>query len=222
MRAFEKRPFQREADLLKVYREADARARYLIDTDKKLLSYHKVIDFCLNSEKCLQNESIKKNLVLFWTYKHIGDLFLEKHSDDFEKSNMLNALSAYEKALEFAKDENETLPLLMKIRGVYQDLSDKNMSLQSTVNMVELLDDALKIETFLGLADEASNKREEAYFLEQALRFVSDEKISVLKKCKNTMIICERLLEIYEKAGLKIDATRIALLKEQAGKMLLE
>ena len=88
--------------------------------------------------------------------------------------------------------------------------------------MVELLDDALKIETFLGLADEASNKREEAYFLEQALRFVSDEKISVLKKCKNTMIICERLLEIYEKAGLKIDATRIALLKEQAGKMLLE
>ena len=61
MRAFEKRPFQREADLLKVYREADARARYLIDTDEKLLSYHKVIDFCLNSEKCLQNESIKKS-----------------------------------------------------------------------------------------------------------------------------------------------------------------
>ena len=36
------------------------------------------------------------------------------------------------------------------------------------------------------------------------------------------MIICERLLEIYEKVGLKTEAGRIALLKEQAGKMLLE
>lgn len=222
MRAFEKRPFQREADLLKVYREADARAKYLNDTDEKILDYHKVIDFCLNSEKCLENESVKKNLVLLWTYKHIGDLFLEKNSDDFEKNNMLNALSAYQKALEFAKEENETLALLTKIRSVYQDLTDKNMSLQSTMNMVEILDDALKIETLLGLADEASNKREEAYFLEQALRFVSDEKISVLKKCRNTMIICERLLEIYEKVGLKTEAGRIALLKEQADKMLLE
>lgn len=222
MRAFEKRTFRRESDLLKVYREADARARYLIDADEKLLNYHKVIDFCLNDEKCLQNESVKKNQVLFWTYKHIGDLFLEKKSDDFENNNMLNALSAYQKALEFAKNEGETLPLLMKIRAIYQDLSDKNMSLQSTMNMTEILDDALKIETLLGLADEASNKKEEAYFLEQALKYVSNEKISVLKKCKNTMIICERLLEIYEKAGTKADLARIEIVKKEAGEMMIE
>ena len=41
-------------------------------------------------------------------------------------------------------------------------------------------------------------------------------------KVKDTMIICERLLEIYEKVGLKTEAGRIALLKEQADKMLLE
>ena len=57
MRSFEKRQFQRESDLLKIYREADACAKYLNDTDEKILDYHKVIGFCLNSEKCLENET---------------------------------------------------------------------------------------------------------------------------------------------------------------------
>ena len=52
MPRFEKRVFQKESDLLKVYREADARAKYLNDTDEKLLGYHQVIEFCANSEKC--------------------------------------------------------------------------------------------------------------------------------------------------------------------------
>jgi len=222
MRSFEKRQFQRESDLLKVYREADARAKYLNDTDEKILDYHKVIGFCLNSEKCLENESIKKNQVLFWTYKHIGDLFLEKNIAAFDVTNTINALNAYHKALEFSKKDDETLNVLMKIRDIYVDLEDKNGMVQSSVEMVEILDDAFKIEMLLRLADEATNQKEEIYFLEQALKFVSDEKISVLKKCKNTLVICKRLLEIYQKAGLKADLARIEIVKKEADEMLLE
>ena len=222
MPKFEKRLFQKESDLLKVYREADALAKYLNDTDEKLLGYHKVIDFCLSSEKCLENKSVKKNQVLFWTYKHIGDLFLEKNAASFDVTNTINALNAYHKALEFSKKDDETLNVLMKIRDIYADLEDKNGITQSSVEMIEILDDAFKIEMLLRLADEASNQKEEIYFLEQALKFVSDEKISVLKKCKNTLVICERLLEIYQKAGMKADLARIETVKKEAGEMLFE
>ena len=63
--------FQKESDLLKVYREADALAKYLNDTDEKLLGYHKVIDFCLSSEKCLENKSVKKTLFILIPPKDI-------------------------------------------------------------------------------------------------------------------------------------------------------
>lgn len=220
MRKSEQDSFQKESDLVKVYRQADARAKYLNDTDEKLLNYHQVVDFCLRSKKCLENESVKKNQILFWTYKHIGDLFLQKNIDMFEKSNGINALNAYQKALEFSKDEDETLDVLMKIRDIYRDFEDKNGVIESEVKMTELLDDAFKIEMLLRLADEASSRKEEIYFLEEALKYVSFEKISILKKCKNTLAICERLLEIYQKAGLKADWARIEFAKKQAEQML--
>ena len=147
---------------------------------------------------------------------------MEKNIAAFDVTNTINALNAYHKALEFSKKDDETLNVLMKIRDIYVDLEDKNGMVQSSVEMVEILDDAFKIEMLLGLADEATNQKEEIYFLEQALKFASEEKISVLKKCRNTMIICERLLEIYQKAGLKADLARIKIVKKEADEMLLE
>lgn len=222
MQKFERSSFQKESDLVKVYRQADARAKYLNDTDEKLLSYHGVVDFCLRSKKCLENESVKKNQILFWTYKHIGDLFIEKNADVFEKNNEINALNAYQKALEFSKSEDETLNVLLKIRDIYQNLEDKKGILDSSMQMIELLDDAFKIEMLLHLADDAENRKEEIYFLEEALKYATSEKISVLKKCRNTLNICKRLLEIYQKAGMRAELARIEAVKNEAGKMMLE
>lgn len=220
MQNLRKRSFQKESDLLKVYREADARAKYLNDTDEKLLSFNKVIDFCSNSEKCLENRGVKKNQILFWTYKRIGDLFLQKNADAFERQNNFNALAAYQKALEFSNAEDETLNILMKIRDIYADLEDKNGIMQSRVEITAILDDAFKIEMLLDLANKSESRKEEIYFLEQALKFASKEKISVLKKCKNTLVICDRLLAIYEKANAKADLARIEAVKKEAREIL--
>ena len=222
MQKFERSSFQKESDLLKVYRQADARAKYLNDTDEKLLSYHGVVDFCLRSKKCLENESVKKNQILFWTYKHIGDLFLQKNAQMFERSNEINALNSYQKAIEFSKNEDETLNVLLTIRAIYQNLQDQKGMYESSMQMIELLDDAFKIEMLLHLADEAENRKEEIYFLEEALKYATSEKISILKKCKNTFNICTRLLEIYQKAGMKAELARIETVKNEVGKMLLE
>ena len=203
------------SDLLRAYRFANAHAQHVHDTDEKLFAYHNVLMFCANSKQCLENESIKKKQILFWTYLHMGDLFLQKNLDVFEQSNQTNALEAYQKALEFTDDEREQLAILTKIRDIYRNLQDGNKAFQTSVQMAKLLDDALKIETFLNLANEATSKKEEIYFLEQALQFVTQEKIATLKKCEHTLTICARLLKIYEKAGLKADLARIQTIKKE-------
>lgn len=213
-------PFK-ESDLLKSYREADARARYLYDTDEKLVSYRQVLDLCANSKQCQKSRGVKKHQILFWTYLRIGDLFLQKNLDEYSKENLLNALKAYENALECAKGRNEQIEILTKIRDIYRHLEDKTAALDTTLQMAELVDDALKIEIFLNLADEATHKSEEAYFLEQALKYVTQEKIILLQKCEKTLIICAKLLEIYEKAGLKADMARIKSVETKTHEMML-
>ena len=215
-----KHTYKTDSDLLKTFRRADAAAKYLQDTDEKLLSYHSVLEICANSKKCLDSESIKKNQILFWTYARIGDLFLQKNLDSFETKNKINALNAYQNALEFSNNEDEQFEILEKIRDLYRDLEDAESLFKTSAQMALVVDDALKIQTFLRLARESPNQKQEAYFLEQALQFVTNEKIAFLRKCKDTLAICARLLEIYQTAGLKADEARIRALSIQAKEFL--
>ena len=73
---------------------------------------------------------------------------------------------------------------------------------------------------FLHLANASSNKTEESYFLEQALKYISDEKISFLKKCRGKLYICERLLQIYQKALQHSDALRIEKIRNETKQLL--
>ena len=212
--------FQKESDLLKIYREASEGAKYIRDTDEKLLSYSKVIDFCVHSDRCLQSESSKKYQILFWTYSQMAELFLQKDLDTFDVQNKINALEAYHKALEFCLSDEQSFEVLSKMHNIYLSLEDKKNVFQTSVEMAQILDDGLKIETFLRLADETSNAKEEAYFLEQALRFVTKERISALEKCENVFEICKRLLKIYEKAQRRADIKRIETIEHQFEKTL--
>ncbi|MBR2299881.1 MAG: hypothetical protein IJ870_04835 [Alphaproteobacteria bacterium] len=195
------RSYTKEADLLKAYRKAQNRAEYLSDVDDKLLSYGNVIAFCAASKKCLQKESTKRNQILFWTYHHIGDLFLKKNLERFEPSNNAFALEAYQNALELSKTTGEQTDTLKKMRDVYLLLEDENGYFQTSAEMARLVDDALKAQAFLELAQNATSAKQEAYFLEQALKFVNKEDISFLQKCRQTVVLCERLYEIYQKIG---------------------
>ena len=209
-----------QSDLLKIYRVANERSKYLSEIDDKLLSYGNVVQFCANSKKCAQQNSIKRNQILFWTYNQMGDLFMQKNLDTFEPQNYTLALEAYRNALEFSKQDEDQNEVLKKMRDIYLVLEDENGFFQTSNQMAQLLDDTLKAENFLKLADEASNKYQEAYFLEQALRFVKKENISLLEKCKDTLSLCARLLKIYKKVGLKTQAERIEVVKQQTQKII--
>lgn len=214
------RSYLKESDLLKIYRKADNRAKSFSDIDEKLLSYGEVVSACATSKKCANESSIKRNQVLFWTYHHIGDLFLKKNLDHFEQNNNILALEAYQNALEFSKTNIEQTDTLKKMRDIYLSLEDEDSYFRTSSEMARLVDDALKAQTFLELAQSATSAEKEAYFLEQALKFVNKEDLSFLQKCKQKLVLCERLFEIYQKIGEFNKASQIKALQKQTQKFL--
>jgi len=214
------RPYQKDVDLLKVYRQAFESAKYFSDTDDKLWGYSKVIDYCAKSKKCSDTQSKKRDQILFWTYNNIGDLFLQKNLDSFDFDNLNHALFAYQNALELSKDRENQTDVLKKMRDIYLVLEDKEGYFQTSSQMARLVDETLKAEMFMSLAEEANTKEAEAYFLEQALLFVDKENISFLQKCRHTLTLCDRLLKIYQKIGKRAEAIRIKQMKEQTQTLL--
>ena len=220
MRSVLRHTHRNESALIKKYRQAFEASKHLSSIDDKLLGYDNVIRFCARHKSCLEKQSVKRNQVLFWTYNNIGDLFLQKNLDHFEMLNFQNALSSYQNALEFSKDDEDQVEVLKKIRDIYDALGDENAAKGVSKEISEYIDDALKIDMFLHLANTSSNKTEESYFLEQALKYISDEKISFLKKCRGKLYICERLLQIYQKALQHSDTLRIEKIRNETKQLL--
>ena len=86
-----KRPFQTGNDLIKIYRAAAERVKYLQDIDDKLLAYNEVITYCAHAKQCIADDSVKRNQILFWTYSSIGDMFLERNTHTPMADNYLYA-----------------------------------------------------------------------------------------------------------------------------------
>ena len=214
------RVFHKESDLLKKYREAYERAKYLSDIDSKLLSYNEVINFCADSKKCSKTDSLKRNQVLFWTYNQLGDLFLQKQNDDFLDNHYVFALQYFQNALSFSRSEAEEREVLQKIMSVYKSLDDE-INYRKTYEALALVsDDAFRRQAFLSLANSAPNLSQEAYYLEKALNYINKENLTLLEKCKDNLDICARLLEIYRLLGYEKDEARIKKIKEQSAEIL--
>ena len=214
------RPFQSQGDLLKIYRAASERAKYLQDIDDKLLAYNEVISYCANAKQCVQDDSIKRNQILFWTYSNIGDMFLERNARTPMADNYLYAVQYYENALEFSKTESDKHHTLEKLAHVYGELQDEK-NWRKTIEQLALLQDTpLKRQAFVELADTTDDIRLQAKYLEYALNFVTEEDVSVLEKCQNTLSICARLLEIYKTTKSTKNYERVRNLQKVTLEML--
>lgn len=197
MRKSETKPFQTSSDLLKIYREAYEKSKYLQDIDDKLLAYNNVISYCADSKRCRTDDSIKRNQILFWTYNNIGDMFLARNNDLPETNNYIYAVQYYRNALEFTDNIREKHSTMEKMSHVYAELQDENgwRHVQEMMALEE--DDSMKRQAFVELSKTTDDINLQARYLEKALGFVMDENVSVAAKCQNTLEICQRLAEIY-------------------------
>ncbi|MBP5615914.1 MAG: hypothetical protein J6X42_05145 [Alphaproteobacteria bacterium] len=220
MPSLRQQSYRQDADLLKIYHQAHERAKYLYDIDEKMFGYQNVLNFCISSKQCVEQNSKKRNQVLFWTYSQIGDLFLQKNAAEEEIDNYLFAVQYFQHALEFAGSDIEVRQTLEKLSHLYHYLHDEEKYQQTLGRIVALFDNAMQKEAMLDMATFSKNLTQEAAFLENALALISQDNINFLKKCENKLNICDKLLRIYERLNNKKDAARIRSIKEEMQKNL--
>ncbi len=210
----------KEPDLLKIYRKAYERSKYLYDIDDKLANFQKVLDFCSSSKICTNTNSVKRNQVLFWTYNQLGDLFCQKKDFLTKRDDYLLGAEYFKRALEFANSSAEKSRTLEKLARVYYYLKDDALYQNTLERIAALLDDADQKEILYHLTQNTNDMRRQASYLEEAIRLLDKEDIHFLKNCQRKMIICDKLLKIYDKLNAKVDMARTEEIKTQTQKML--
>lgn len=82
----------------------------IVDAYRKVVNkyergdFHDVLSFCENDKKCREDNSLKKNVLMFWSYKKIA-LFYEKGK------KYRQAYSFLQKALEFSGSPVEKIKI---------------------------------------------------------------------------------------------------------------
>lgn len=212
--------FKTAVDLMKIYRAAYEKSKYLQDIDDKLLAYNEVINYCADSKLCQRDDSIKRNQILFWTYNNIGDMFLEKNNEQPDAHNHIYAVQYYQNALEFTKSIRDKRQVLEKIMHIYGELQDESGWRRAAEQIALIEDDGMKRQMFVELANGTDDIKLQAKYLEYALNFVTEENVSVQEKCKNTLEICARLLDIYLYSKSRKNYERIKELQKNTLELL--
>lgn len=214
------KPFENAQDLLKVYRAAYEKSKYIKDADEKILAFNEVINYCAASKICVEADTSKRNQVLFWTYNNIGDIFIEKNNSEFNDENYVYALEYYKNALEFLNLPEYKKAILKKIAEIYSKLQDDKSWRKTLEQIVSLEPEDMKRQAFVELANGTDDIKLQTMYLENALNYITYENVSILEKCKNTLEICERLLHIYEQTNRVRDYNRIKELQKSTMELL--
>lgn len=214
------KPFENAQDLLKVYRAAYEKAKYLKDSDEKIFAFNEVINYCAESKLCAEDDTLKRNQVLFWTYNNIGDVFLEKNQVEYTDENYVYALEYFKNAIEFINMPDYKKSVLEKIAHIYSELADEKSWRKTLEQMANLEPEDMKRQAFVELANGTDDIKLQAMYLEKALNYVTYENISVMEKCKNTLDICQRLLAIYTQTNDTVNYVRISDLQKSTLELL--
>ncbi len=214
------KPFENAQDLLKVYRAAYEKAKYLKDSDEKIFAFNEVINYCAESKLCAEDDTLKRNQVLFWTYNNIGDIFLEKNQVEYTDENYIYALEYFKNAIEFINMPDYKKSVLEKIAHIYSELADEKSWRKTLEQMANLEPEDMKRQAFVELANGTDDIKLQAMYLEKALNYVTYENISVMEKCKNTLDICQRLLAIYTQTNDTVNYGRISDLQKSTLELL--
>ena len=186
-----------EKNLLQFYNRALDEAEKNSDVRQKLTAFNKVINFCAKDLSCLNDNSRKRDMVLYWTYNNIGDIFMTESVKNKSFEGYFEAEENYQRALNFSRNSEEKMAVLEKLAALYMQHGEWANYYAVKDSVIEVFPVADRREAFEELADEDEDKNRKIYFLEKALNFVSYEKVSAKIRCETTIRLCEKLRELY-------------------------
>ena len=186
-----------EKNLLQFYNQALNEADKNSDIRQKLTAFNKVINFCSKDLGCLNDNSRKRDMVLYWTYNNIGDIFMTEAIKNKDVASYFDAEVNYQRALNFSRNAEEKISVLEKLAALYLQYDDLSNYYEVKDSLIEVMPITARSEAFEKLADEAKDYNRKIYFLEKALNFVNYEKVSAKLRCEQTIRLCEKLRDLY-------------------------
>ena len=186
-----------EKNLLQFYNQALNEAEKNVDIRQKLTAFNKVINFCAKDLGCLNDNSRKRDMVLYWTYNNIGDIFMTESIKNNDLNAYFDAEENYHKALNFSRNSEEKIAVQEKLAALYLQQDDLSNYYAVKDSLIEVMPIGERREAFEKLADETQDYNRKIYFLEKSLNFVNYEKISARVRCESTIRLCEKLRDLY-------------------------
>ena len=201
---------KQDISLLQKYSHALNQVEKNSDIEQKLSAFNDVLSFCSKDLSCLNDNSRKRDMVLYWTYKNIGDILMEK-TDKEKSSDYTGAKENYQRALNFSRNSEEKISVLERLTHLYEKSGDTANLYNVKDLLAETYPNFQKREAFENLADSVADVTRKIYFLEKALDFVKNENVATITRGENTMRICEKLRTIYAE---KKDYANLARIEE--------
>ncbi len=216
---FAKQLSDKAAMLLQTYKKANDIVSKSNSLDDRVLAYNEVINFCMNSPECRNEDNIKRNTILYWAYHNMADALVKKNYDKPQKKvnsdHYFDALKYYNSALSLSSSNFEKIETLGKISDVHRKLGDVKSWMDIRKGLIEYFDNDQKRRAYAELADEAEEIDHRIDLLEHSLNYVKHEKLPAKEKCENTLAICASLMLYYEQKSDEVNLARIEHLAMQ-------
>lgn len=202
-------------DILHLYKLANDKANETGNYDTKIDAYDDVVNFCNSSEGCRIDDNTKRKMVMYWSYCNIGEAWEKKNLEgsgfDYDNQNYIKALKYYNAAFQESRDDLERVGALNKTAFVYKAMGKIDNWITTREQIINYMEDDYKWQAYMDLAEEIHDDDKSVIIWEKALFYVTKEEVSVLIKCKNTLMICEVLKDIYQN---KNDLVRVKKIDE--------
>lgn len=211
-------------NIVQAYRLATEEIDDSDDLEQKIDAASKVIDFCAETDSCRLDDSIKKNQIMYWSYINRAKAYLDKNGGEsdyeYSRKNYIRALKNYNEALAFAVSENDVRDVLRNMAALCRKLGDEESYIQLKLEEIDGLPDSEKFQEYCSLVNELSGNADKINILEKALFAVTDEDVSFITKCRNTIEVCRYLEKSYLRGGDEANAARVANLRRNAEELL--
>lgn len=209
--------FSNPTDVLQAYRKATDVAQHSNNIDEEIAAYRQVIELGQKRRNVAPDDLLKYNMIMYWAYNNVADALFTKSFknavDTADSQNFNESLGYYQQGLKFARDNLEKITVLNRMADSYKHLGDEKNLCKIKQKVFANLNKEDKRRAYHELADGLKNPTFAIKMYEEALNYINDEKVTLNEKCDNTLLICDKLMSLYQQNQDHKNYQRILKLK---------
>lgn len=164
--------------LLQVYKQALTEAQLAESSEDKIAAFSRVTDFCRTPGACENVMEDVRAMILFWSYRQLGDIAYEMPDKDRE------AVVYYQNAFQLAPGNAEKLAVGKKIAAICLRTGDDENLREMLKILAGIRDNDKEISRFIALAETAENPSQKHRYLENAWQAANCSHDGEVRQCQ--------------------------------------